>query len=271
MAIPNRIPNDMISGIVGEVAFDGPTRAMGVVLDSADASNNIFGRAFTYNDTAVESIQAGGSGVFAGILIHPKAYAIDGLSMANGAQAEALFMGEVYATINNITSADIGTLVYYSQATGELSLQSTGENPQIVGGTISTSISTFKTITAGTLKLSLDGGAVNTTSPINLGSVSDYAGVAAAVQSAVRALGGTQYAASTVVYDASSQVFVVKGDTAGAAVVTLTSTPLSAAMGLDTGTNINGTAAPTAVPNCVVSRHLPSAEQPHLVVIKLTN
>ncbi len=119
MPIPFQIPSQMISGIPGEVAFDGPTRAAGVIVDSTSAADNVFGRAMTYNDNTVESVQAGGSGVFAGILIHPKAYAIDGVAMPNGAQGEVLFMGEVYVELTT-TGGEIGAAVWFDAATGEL-------------------------------------------------------------------------------------------------------------------------------------------------------
>lgn len=120
MPIPNQIPSTLVSGIPGELAFDGPTRAVAGLLASATAANNVFGRAFTYADEAVESMQAGGTGLFAGILINPKAYLTYPLDyMQNGNQAEFLFMGEVYVQLST-TGGTIGDLVWFDNATGAL-------------------------------------------------------------------------------------------------------------------------------------------------------
>lgn len=118
MALPYQIPSTMISGVVGEVAFDGPTRAITSIIDS-DAVPAIIGYAMTYDDESLESVQAGGAGLFAGILINPKAYAIDSNVLAEGSQCECLFMGEVYVQLAT-TGATIGDLVYFTNATGAL-------------------------------------------------------------------------------------------------------------------------------------------------------
>lgn len=118
MAITNQIPSEMVSGVVGEVAFDGPTRATGVIVDSG-AVPAVIGHAATYKTNSVESIKAGGAGVFAGIIIHPKAYAVDSDTLEDGTQCEVLSMGEVYVKLAS-DGAVIGDPVYYVPATGEL-------------------------------------------------------------------------------------------------------------------------------------------------------
>lgn len=119
MPIVNQILPGLVSGIPGEIAFQGPTRALSAVLDSATESNNVFGRAFTYEDAAVETVTAGGSGKFAGISINPKAYALDFNYALNGTSGEFLFMGEVYVQLTT-TGGVIGDSVYFVDATGEL-------------------------------------------------------------------------------------------------------------------------------------------------------
>lgn len=119
MAIPNSIPLEIVSGIPGELAFDGPTRALAALLISVAETNNQFGRALTYADKSVESLQAGGTGTFAGILINPKAYAIAVDYQRNNTQCEALQMGEVYVQLAN-TGGVVGDAVYFVQATGEI-------------------------------------------------------------------------------------------------------------------------------------------------------
>lgn len=119
MAIPYTAINQLVSGIPGEQAFDGPTRALAALLNTTTEANNVFGRAFTYRDEAVESVQAGGTGLFAGIMINPKAYLLDVGYALNGTQAEFGFMGEWFVSLTT-TGATIGDLIYFVNATGEL-------------------------------------------------------------------------------------------------------------------------------------------------------
>ena len=119
MAIPFQIPAGMISGVPGEVAFDGPTRAVPSIEDSG-AVPFVIGRAATYKNAAVDSVQAGGTGAFAGIIIHPKAYAVDTATQQDGEQCELLTMGEVYVQLAT-TGAVIGSPIFFTNATGVLS------------------------------------------------------------------------------------------------------------------------------------------------------
>lgn len=132
MAIRNSI-TAMRTAIVGTLAFDGPTRAVPLILDSASEANNVFGRAFTYKteDTA----QAGGAGVFAGIMTNPHAYAIDQVTAKNGTAGEFLHMGEVFvklvpAVVSGETpvAPAIGSKVYFVAATGELTVDPTDQD-----------------------------------------------------------------------------------------------------------------------------------------------
>lgn len=125
MTIANTARKSLVSGFPGNISHDGPTRVMTALVDSATESNNVFGRAFTYKDTAIESAQAGGTAdnVFAGILIHPKAYALNANYAYNGKSAEFLTMGEVYVQLE-VTGA-IGDPVSFA-ADGKLSAGSTG-------------------------------------------------------------------------------------------------------------------------------------------------
>lgn len=123
--IPTTIQNGLISGVVGTLSHYGPMRARTGVLDSATQANNVFGRAFTFNDDEVESFQAGGGGQFAGILVNPHAYFIEGQSVANGTPVELLDMGEIFVQLAGVADAEIGDPVYYVPATGALTLVAT--------------------------------------------------------------------------------------------------------------------------------------------------
>lgn len=126
MAIRNSI-TAMRTAIIGTLAFDGPTRAVPLILDTTTEANNVFGRAFTYKteDTA----QAGGAGVFAGIMTNPHAYAIDQVTAENGTPGEFLHMGEPFVKLVPAVSDGktavvpaIGSKVYFVIATGELTV-----------------------------------------------------------------------------------------------------------------------------------------------------
>ncbi len=125
MAIPNVVgATDLVSGIPGEIAFDGPQRAIAALINSADPDNNVFGHAFTYADEGgfdAETVQAGGTGFFAGIMIVPKAYALDGELAANGSQGEFLCEGEVYVALDEESDDfTIGAPVWFNTTTGSV-------------------------------------------------------------------------------------------------------------------------------------------------------
>jgi hypothetical protein len=120
MAIPKTIQNRLPSGIIGEIAFDGPTRARTGILSSSSDELNVFGSAYTWKDVSTTEIQAGGAGAFAGIMINPKANGI-ALTVPNGEQSEFLDMGEIYAVVTGANaSTAMKTPVYFVAATGAL-------------------------------------------------------------------------------------------------------------------------------------------------------
>lgn len=80
-------------GVAGERAYDSPYRVEPALLDSADATQNIFGRGFGIKAGATASfgaspsvaadpktmtVEVGGTGVFAGLLVEPKAHVLAG-------------------------------------------------------------------------------------------------------------------------------------------------------------------------------------------------
>lgn len=128
MPFPSTVKTDLISGVIGEISHDGPFRARSGLLDSPDPANNVIGRAFTYADAAAETMQAGGDGVFAGILIMPKTHVLygvpgdtlaDSLMLPNGTQTEFVEMGSVTVALAT-PSAPIGASVVYDLTTGAL-------------------------------------------------------------------------------------------------------------------------------------------------------
>lgn len=145
MAFPSSVINDLRSGIPGEIAFDAPYTGITAVVNTTTEANNVFGRAFTYRDESVESVQAGGSGLFAGIMVNPKAFAQQNVStdlsggdkIANGNPSEFLVEGEVYVLLSAGTAVTIGDPVYFVNASGTLGAGTAAAGQtQIAGATV---------------------------------------------------------------------------------------------------------------------------------------
>lgn len=138
-------------GVVGELMLDGPVRAAPYTLVSADAAYNVVGRAFTVTSEGVAA--AGGSGVFAGILVNPKHYASFGtsagtlapsLTLANNALGECLIMGEIIVALPG--AAAIGDAVKYNTTTGILGTGAPGAGEAAVPNAV---VSRFTVAGAG--------------------------------------------------------------------------------------------------------------------------
>lgn len=130
MAIPHSIV-DFRSGIAGTMSHSGPIRAMAALLNSGSEANNVFGRAFTRKTDG--TVEAGGAGVFAGVMVNPHANAIDQTTARNGTTGEFVHMGEVFATVAGTPA--VGGKVYFIPATGALTTVST-DNTEIKGAVI---------------------------------------------------------------------------------------------------------------------------------------
>jgi hypothetical protein len=142
MAFPSTVISDLVSGIPGEIAFDAPYTGITAIVDTTTEANNVFGRAFTYNNEAVESVQAGGTGLFAGLMVNPKAHAINMLdattdSVSNGRVSEFCVGGEVYVLLSAGTAVTIGDPVYFVNADGTLGAGTAAAGQtQIAGATV---------------------------------------------------------------------------------------------------------------------------------------
>ena len=125
MAFPSSVISDLVSGIPGEIAFDAPYTGITAIVDTTTEANNVFGRAFTYKTESVESVQAGGTALFAGLMVNPKAHAINTLaattdSVSNGRVSEFCVKGEVYVLLSVGTAVTIGDPVFFVNADGTL-------------------------------------------------------------------------------------------------------------------------------------------------------
>lgn len=166
------------AGYPGELAFTGPVRAAPYNLVSTPNPNRV-GRAFTITSAAnpnpvygvpggntlgapiAGTARAGGTGVFAGILVNPKEYALYGASLAPLAASldlpeqtigSLLTMGYIWADLPG--PANIGDLVTYDTTTGELNsiAPSTNFTGSVAAGGASTpDVLTVSAITSGRL------------------------------------------------------------------------------------------------------------------------
>lgn len=142
MAFPSSVISDLVSGIPGEIAFDAPYTGITAIVDTTTEANNVFGRAFTYKNEAVESVQAGGTGLFAGLMVNPKAHAINTLaattdSVSNGRVSEFCVKGEVYVLLSVGTAVTIGDPVFFVNADGTLGAGTAAAGQtQIAGATV---------------------------------------------------------------------------------------------------------------------------------------
>ena len=119
MTFQTTVQNDQSTGIPGEYAESGPHRQFPGIIKSANAAANIFSRAFSHVAAQDDNVIAGGTGVFAGLLMNPKEHASLGgsspldatLTLPSEIDANFADNGIVYATIS--TTADIGDDVHY--------------------------------------------------------------------------------------------------------------------------------------------------------------
>lgn len=140
MAFQGPITSSNIAfGIVGELFDNSPHRGQPGWLDSANAANNVIGRAFTVKagasgnhatptDPAPLKVQAGGTGAFAGILANPKVYASYGdptggplapsMVIPNARIGELITMGHIIVEAG--AACTVGMVAEYVNATGAL-------------------------------------------------------------------------------------------------------------------------------------------------------
>lgn len=150
MTFQSTVFNNIGFGVVGELFLNGPLRAQPGRLDSTDAANNVMGRAFTIKDDATASfetaadpqpldVQAGGSGVFAGILANPKVYALSGtagdtlassLTLPNNTMVE--LVQECAGVVITLAAAcAIGDWVWFNTTTGILQTTAPGASAPV--------------------------------------------------------------------------------------------------------------------------------------------
>jgi hypothetical protein len=176
MTFQTSVALDIGFGVIGELAFGSAYNAQTGILNSADASNNVIGRAFTHLATEGQ-MTAGGTGVFAGILAAPKTYASRGttaggtlaptLTLANGEQGEFVQGTAGIIVTLGATACNVGDQVIYATATGILATQAPGTAPGAGNALIpgATVVRYEKGSTAGLAVIALNGPVLGTATP----------------------------------------------------------------------------------------------------------
>jgi len=120
-------------GVAGDIYNNSPIRAQSFILNSG-TQDNVVGYAYTINSEGNATV--GGSGVFGGILVNSKEYALFGtaagtltptLVLPEDSQGDLLTMGSIIVEVSNTGS--IGDGVYFDDTTGALAIgtASTGQ------------------------------------------------------------------------------------------------------------------------------------------------
>ena len=164
MALPQTQVNYQLApGVPGEVAYDAPVNAQVRRLNSSGQAQ-IIGYAYTESGQTYDgeggsenniTAQVGGTGMFAGILIQPKAYSSTGGSggpttdtyqLPDNSIGELLRNGSVFVSLGN--AANIGDDVLFNQTTGAITSQS--QNASFTGAiAVTTGVLTVSAMAAG--------------------------------------------------------------------------------------------------------------------------
>lgn len=114
-------------GVIGELAFEGPTRATTATIVHATAADIVVGRWYTYTSEGI--VRPGGTGARAGILCNPKGEAsfgqggvmlAPGLVLPTGTVGEFLYMGAII--IAAPVAAALDAAVFYDNTTGVIGI-----------------------------------------------------------------------------------------------------------------------------------------------------
>lgn len=149
MAFQTSVTGQIGFGVVGELAVEGPLVAQPARIVSADAANNVIGRACTVSDGATGSwtasgdaanpapllVAAGGTGPFAGLIANPKVMPGYG-TQAGGTLAPTmavpnqsiveLVQSHPGFIVTLPAASSVGDSVYFANATGILATTAPG-------------------------------------------------------------------------------------------------------------------------------------------------
>lgn len=125
---------DLAFGIPGEIRFDGPNRTQPGTINSADATQNVFGRVFSRAASGYwRAGDPAGDGVMFAVLTNPKEFVSSGSSAGTLAptlmlpnQTIGSFTSMGFVVAATATAADVGYDIHFAKATGVISAQPKG-------------------------------------------------------------------------------------------------------------------------------------------------
>lgn len=133
MAFQSAVAFDIRSGIPGEIALDGPTRAEPGILRTTAPANNEFGRVFSLDGALPGIWRAGdptGNGERFGIMVNPKEHVAAGTAVGgslaptsvlpNETIVTIMTMGFVWGIAANARTPRVGDIVRFLKADGTL-------------------------------------------------------------------------------------------------------------------------------------------------------
>lgn len=124
MAFPGSVAADLAFGIIGEQAFDGPTRTQPARINHGTAADIVIGRWFTL--AADGTARPGGAGAIGGVFMLPKTQSSLGtagggalaatLTVPTNTVGEFLYMGQIIVALG--AAVAIGDAGKYNTTTG---------------------------------------------------------------------------------------------------------------------------------------------------------
>ncbi len=130
---PSPLRQVQTTGLPGEVAREGPTRAGAWILNSGGQANVV---GFAFHKVADREAEVGGTGEFVGILGRPKEHALVGVGasaltptdiLADGIVGNMITMGILFLQLDGTGAAGtVGTGVYSNDVTGSIAAGAAG-------------------------------------------------------------------------------------------------------------------------------------------------
>lgn len=127
MAFQTSVKTKLAVGVVGDFYDESPRRVDPYTIKSSTAGS--IGKAYTIDSSDPTKVVLGGTGVFAGIAVNSKEYAINGLTasmdFSQYDECQLCTMGRIWLSIADTVA--VGKTAYYNNTTGAIIADDAGE------------------------------------------------------------------------------------------------------------------------------------------------
>lgn len=127
MALQKTVNSKLAFGVPGDFYDDSPRRVAPYIV-----SGGAIGCVYTVNSTDPSQAILGGTGVFAGLAVNSKEYALVGLDASlefvSGNVAQLCTMGHVVVKCEEGTTVEIGQAAFYNETTGTIKAATAGSS-----------------------------------------------------------------------------------------------------------------------------------------------